>query len=507
MKMGTTISLSGQQQSQQRWLQLRRKFLGLLTVIGILYFGGLAILGNRLPSSGSSARTSLTSTTHSDNLKNSSVFLRSSDASSSASNAGAADIPAAAHEALCSKRFIDADNLRSFVWSHRAHLPFNEDKNSLSPSSNASPDTSRGSTIPNGAHLTGAADGSKVVLGELLQAGVRNFDVDVSLMCSTLVNNSTQTVTPAATAGRSAAAHDTAMPLDNCRYVVAHPATLTDKTRFEQSDKAPQTVQNFLDQIYSYCSSKGDLPITTRNTRLAAAGRTLHPLISLEMKFPELPHRLRFIQELQRHPIAPRTVIIATDPLSLQAVLPLVARAAANNGAEAGTEAGGSGVGGVAAAYRSRPLSSSDYTWPFQKQLRGAGREDNSSNSTDTSAGQEEYLKSILTEVTVPASQQNYETGTVSEAREVRVDQRYIGRGESMVQVHMPDIQLIDRPVPRSPETHAGNATGPLLVVAWVVDDEATLWQALGRGVDGVISNRAPQLLKALQLAHARLCR
>eukprot|EP00601_Ochromonadales_sp_CCMP2298_P031510 CAMPEP_0173333016 /NCGR_PEP_ID=MMETSP1144-20121109/4653_1 /TAXON_ID=483371 /ORGANISM="non described non described, Strain CCMP2298" /LENGTH=347 /DNA_ID=CAMNT_0014277923 /DNA_START=42 /DNA_END=1082 /DNA_ORIENTATION=+ len=261
---------------------------------------------------------------------------------------------------------LRSSQLSSLVWSHRASFPY----------PTHAPTTFHSVTIPTVPTApTLAADGSPSALLRLLHHGIRRFDVDV--LCIPYAPDTTHTTNP---------------PTPRCRYLVTHPSAVAGAagsasasvssaptpapltpptppappTPTLPSDQ-PQSVSDFLQQIYDHCQEYDKY----ENPAPAAAGASAstptpptpnyppHPLISLEMKFAPPQQRAALIRQVQLSPMSQYVVFIATDPSSLRDFLPLES-------------------GGVAAAYRSRPLTGGDYTWPGPSGGRGGGGGSNS---------------------------------------------------------------------------------------------------------------------------------
>jgi hypothetical protein len=143
-------------------------------------------------------------------------------------------------------------------------------------------------------------DGSRSAVKGLLDGGVLNFDVDVS--CRKREDAT------------------------SCDFVVAHPSLVTAQVA------SIQPVSSFLEQIYEF-------------TKKSKKG-TLVPTITLEMKFTAPHDQIDFVRTVQQLPLADKVAIIGADPQTLATVVPYIKQ------------------GGIAAAYRSLPLTDHDYNWP-----------------------------------------------------------------------------------------------------------------------------------------------
>lgn len=196
-------------------------------------------------------------------------------------------------EMLCEVSEVD---MVSKIWSHRAAL------DDIDPTTDK-----KRSTI----------DGSVEVTTELLNAGVSNYDVDISM---------------------------TKLKDNSWSYVVAHPSRLAAAVKKQQQGKF-QTVGAFLQQI---AAKHPDLP---------ARG---HPMVSIEPKFND-PARIReLVQEVVNHAgaIAARTHIVASDDQVLQAIHDAMRRVSVPSGLL---------LPGVALAYRSK-LSGAQFRWKDRQQ-------------------------------------------------------------------------------------------------------------------------------------------
>lgn len=147
-------------------------------------------------------------------------------------------------------------------------------------------------------------DGSRSAVQGLLESGVGNFDVDVT--CKELSGS------------------------DTFEFYVAHPTLVT------AGITSIQTVEAFLEQIYRFSEKKNK---KKRNGAFV-------PLITLEMKFKGQKQQADFVSIVQQSPLADRVAVIGSDPETLAGVLPHIHR------------------GGIAAAYRTQPLTDHDYRWP-----------------------------------------------------------------------------------------------------------------------------------------------
>mmetsp|Transcript_9505 Transcript_9505/g.15773 ORF Transcript_9505/g.15773 Transcript_9505/m.15773 type:complete len:480 (+) Transcript_9505:41-1480(+) len=344
-------------------------------------------------------------------------------------------------------------------------------------------------------------DGSRATLQYLLNNGVRNFDVDVSC----LEDPSTK----------------------QCIYVIAHPTHLY---KFSTSDvklhrnNSPQTVEDFLLQIYMYCQLK-------RVFHAAAGANRFYPLVTLEMKFREIHRELDLIHLVQNSPMAKHVALIFTDPHKLSLILPYI------------------GKGGVAAAYRSRPLSDRDYTWP--KTIGTAAGSSSSSSSSSSRSSAEQSLNndqpleftSVPSDLVLQSSAADSGTETLGFSRipphlaqlsQTKALFNTTGMGwvssvnfttqsiittgsvpRNFLQVYMPDIKLLTHPLAWDGQEQT-NQDHPIrkqrhrskfqLVLGWVVDTEEELWVALEKGVDGVISNNPVRLRHAVQNAYNTHC-
>ena len=313
-------------------------------------------------------------------------------------------------------------DLSSLVWSHRAHY---NDK---------------------------FIDGSQFALWQLLNAGIRGFDVDVS--CKKRSDGS-------------------------CDFVVAHPSTIA-------SEKVPiiaidahndvQTVNDFLLQLHEYFHNNHD---------------GMHPTVTLEMKFYDLKSQLAFIRLVQQSPLAEHVAIIGADPHTLSGIVSQIHR------------------GGIAAAYRTKPLTDHDYHWPTS-----------TSTVSETLTTDKHQLSTHLPLLI----QSEYSPSTTLRNSTLSTQVLTLPHNtaiHSFLQIYMPDIKLLTHPIikpifspiieistkeGRLPPTKTGKGNN-ILVVAWVVDDLMTLWDAVTyKGVDAVISNRPVQLLQLLQDTHDQYC-
>jgi len=404
---------------------------------------------------------------------------------------------------LCT--YNEAD-ISSFIWSHRGH------------------------------HSDLEVDASKEAVEALLKAGIRNFDVDVS--CKTVPNS------------------------DSCEFVIAHPSLFADKEKLEQR-KHVQALTAFLDQIFTY--SQGENEIRTPGTSMSPA----RPLITLEMKFTQLAQQVEFVKQVQQSRLAAHIAIIGTDPSVLQPLVPHLTHS------------------GVAAAYRTKPFTTHDYSWPeasynewqtVQSGWRFYSEEVVATSFTPVPSplitirharsdalNKAESTQQILSdassiaasaavldrEVSVPPG-----TQTIQIQTERRTERKFL-------QIYMPDVKLLkhqllwqnvadrikqvnsenNQSVVSEPESSGQLSSGNVLsevvgaavssissgfqsssagsagvlgvikrdahsiVVVWVVDTVSGLWDALGKGVDGVISNKPLMLLAEVMEAHARYCR
>ena len=280
-------------------------------------------------------------------------------------------------------------------------------------------------------------DGSQFALWQLLNAGIRGFDVDVS--CKKRSDGS-------------------------CDFVVAHPSTIA-------SEKVPiiaidahndvQTVNDFLLQLHEYFHNNHD---------------GMHPTVTLEMKFYDLKDQL---------------AIIGADPHTLSGIVSQIHR------------------GGIAATYRTKPLTDHDYHWPTS-----------TSTVSETLTTDKHQLSTHLPLLI----QSEYSPSTTLRNSTLSTQVLTLPHNtaiHSFLQIYMPDIKLLTHPIikpifspiieistkeGRLPPTKTGKGNN-ILVVAWVVDDLMTLWDAVTyKGVDAVISNRPVQLLQSLQDTHDQYC-
>lgn len=405
---------------------------------------------------------------------------------------------------LCTYQESD---LASLVWSHRGH------------------------------HSDLEIDASKEAVESLLKAGIRNFDVDVS--CKTVPNS------------------------ESCEFVIAHPSLFADKEKLEHR-KHVQTLAAFLDQIFSYSQAENEIKPP------GASSGPARPLITLEMKFTQLARQVEFVKQVQQSRLAAHIAIIGTDPSVLQPLVPHLTHS------------------GLAAAYRTKPFTTHDYSWPEASynewQTVQSGWKFYSEEVVATSftpvpppliathhAGSKVLNKAESTQQ-ILSDTSSISTSTAVLDREVSVPpgtqtiqiqtERPVQR--NFLQVYMPDVKLLKHqllwqnvaerikqvnstdsnpPVSADSESAGQPSAGSVLsdvigaavsglsssfqgisegtgiiasvakrdahsiVVVWVVDTVSGLWDALGKGVDGVISNKPLLLLAEVKKAHARYCR
>ena len=361
------------------------------------------------------------------------------------------------------------DGLASFVWSHRAHYSDLE------------------------------VDGSPEAVEQLLKFGIRNFDVDVS--CNILPGS------------------------DACEFVIAHPSVFADKEKMEHR-KHIKSVTAFLNQIHTYVQA---------NTREKSANtvNVLMPVITLEMKFTKASHQIEFAKLVQTSPLAAYVAIIGSDSTILQTILPYLSES------------------GVAAAYRTKPFTSHDYTWP-----EPAYSEHHTLSSGGLFFGEQTEKQSftsvpppiVIASAPKPAKSKADRSNAITKAQSSAVvdpnstsvstaalskeDVTLISNSQTLhirspqvtnrkyLQIYMPDVKLLKHPLQWQKEenlvkTTGQNSTVPsasahdpqTLVVAWVVDTNAELFDAIAKGVDGVISNRPVALLAELRSLYAQYCR
>lgn len=363
----------------------------------------------------------------------------------------------------------DESNLASLVWSHRAH------------------------------YSDEAVDGSEEAVKQLLKFGIRNFDVDVS--CNVLPSS------------------------DSCEFVIAHPSVLADKEKLEHRNHI-QTVSSFLNQIHTFVQAEKEVKPTK-------SIKVLMPLVTLEMKFTKLSHQIELAKLVQESPLAGNVAIIGSDPSILKNVLPYLTRS------------------GIAAAYRTKPLSTHDFTWPEPTHI-----ERHTLSSGGLFFGEQTEKQSFLPvppPLVVVRSAAPLAPASTDANDPFAVSREYL-------QIYMPDVKLLKYPllwqkvsgtpgepgqnsavikslhteneVNRSVSTdmRASSDTGnqrnstttaaippsmrsapsrdpQRLVVVWVVDTNAELFDAISKGVDGVISNRPVALLAELRSLYAQYCR
>lgn len=340
---------------------------------------------------------------------------------------------------LCS---YDQQDLSSVVWSHRAHVE-------------------------------NTVDGSSAAVALLLQAGIRNFDVDVSCKLNTETKQ--------------------------CEFLIAHPVALAEAAKSSE-DHSFQTVTAFLEQIFTYCTQANEMHNTLST-------RQLHPLVTLEMKFDEVAQHIALVEIVQKSPLADRVAMIGADPQRNAYMLPRIK------------------LGGIAAAYRSLPLTDHDYQWPTQA-ITVAG------SVSRKNAAEEEHLMLPVPPVLIvqheqQASQKSTKGATTQNIADKQSSVATVEDGTQSIhliqaanvplpflQVYMPDIKLVTYPVSWQQHTEKGagrsissrDRNGRMLVVAWVVDTPQLMWEAFEKGLDGVISNHPVELLEELSAAHRYHC-
>jgi len=171
-------------------------------------------------------------------------------------------------------------SISRFIWSHRAQI------------------------------AAGRIDGSRIVVQELLEAGIRNFDVDIS--CVALQAPST-----------------------HCNFIIAHPSVIRSVQNITHlpMEQLPQSVSAFLDQVHQFHTESNELERGP-------------PHITMEMKFHNPQHQLGIIRELHQHPMASRIALVLTNPAAVETLLQ------------------NTSCLGAALAYRNRPSNESDFVWP-----------------------------------------------------------------------------------------------------------------------------------------------
>jgi hypothetical protein len=353
----------------------------------------------------------------------------------------------AAIKTLCSYNHHD---LPSIIWSHRAH------------------------------HSSHQIDGSKLALGALLQAGIRNFDVDVSCKAESIGSP--------------------------CEYIIAHPSVLSINEGNIDHNMQLQTVEAFLGQVFTHCQGKNELSKLPPTT-----ARLLLPLITLEMKFSEPERQIAFVQHVQKLPLADHVAIIGTNPRMFVSLVPHLTHS------------------GLAAAYRSKPLSTQDFTWPNSSAMEWKVAVDGHISAFFSLVPPPLIIigrsKINVTDATgLPENTEQIAT-LVAGSQTIEVDNQRQS-GKPFLQVYMPDVKLLKNrlhwrmtqdessqrmeqklPTPMLPQENVElKARRDSLVVTWVVDSEAEMWTSLANKVDGVISNRPVPLLEALLHAHKLYC-
>jgi hypothetical protein len=234
-------------------------------------------------------------------------------------------------------------------------------------------------------------DGSRSAVKGLLDSGVLNFDVDVS--CRKREDAS------------------------SCDFVVAHPSLVTAQVA------SIQPVSSFLEQIYEYAKK--------------SKKETLVPTITLEMKLTAPQDQIDFVRTVQQLPLAGRVAIIGADPQTLAAVVPYIKQ------------------GGIAAAYRSLPLTDHDYNWPKASDSKGSSPEPAVSGPNSLSTGT--ILAPLVAESPPDSQNARVSAGTVSPAVKIAADTQtlYLDRASSehsgdkrsLLQVYMPDAKLVRAPI------------------------------------------------------------
>jgi hypothetical protein len=238
-------------------------------------------------------------------------------------------------------------------------------------------------------------DGSRSAVKGLLDSGVLNFDVDVS--CRKREDAS------------------------NCDFVVAHPSLVTAQVA------SIQPVSTFLEQIYEF----------TKKSKK----ETLVPTITLEMKFNAPRDQIDFVRTVQQLPLAGRVAIIGADPLTLAAVVPYIKQ------------------GGIAAAYRSLPLTDHDYNWPKASDYK---RPSEPAVAGANSLSMATILAPLVAESPPDSQNARVSDATDSPAVKIAADTQTLhmhhatsensgheksSRIKSMLQVHMPDAKLVRAPI------------------------------------------------------------
>lgn len=368
----------------------------------------------------------------------------SNDASISPPNT--AKLPNKVNRAVVSRLCgYDQQDLSSVVWSHRAHVE-------------------------------NTVDGSSAAVALLLQAGIRNFDVDVS--CQVITETK------------------------QCEFLIAHPVALAEAAgKGSGEEHSFQTVTAFLEQIFTYCTQANEMHNTLST-------RQLHPLVTLEMKFDEVAQHIALVEVVQKSPLADRVAMIGADPQRNAHMLPHIK------------------LGGIAAAYRSLPLTDHDYQWPIQAVSIA------SSASSKDGAGNDHLMLPVPPALIVQHEQQAAKVAAAQGTTKSSIATVEDGTQSihliqpakvplPFLQVYMPDIKLVTHPISwhQHTEKSAGRTgsssdaatermgrNGRMLVVAWVVDTPQLMWEAFEKGLDGVISNHPVELLEELSAAHRYHC-
>jgi hypothetical protein len=172
-----------------------------------------------------------------------------------------------------------------------------------------------------------------------------------------------------------------------------------------------QSVTAFLLQIYNYCKEHDGLIVNGKVK--------LRPAVTLEMKFTGSAEQISFVQLVQQSPLADHVAIIGADPLTLAGIVPHIRR------------------GGIAAAYRTLPLTDHDYNWP-------------ATTVPQDTAVHTLQLTPLVKYALEAATSEQHIIATVEEHSQTLVLPAPVSaaeEGQGLLQVYMPDFKLVKQRV------------------------------------------------------------
>ena len=309
---------------------------------------------------------------------------------------------------ICAMSF---DHLPFVVWSHRAYV-------------------------------AGHVDGSATATALLLEAGIFNFDVDVSIAAPVKGTPS--------------------------QFIIAHPMALTSTLNSDQL----QSVSSFLDQVY----------VAAAHTMSTPSSLSTHviPFVTLEPKFNTSYDLVRLLEEVDGTELGRQghVAVIARTPQDLEAIQSYYRSYTHDGGAR---DIGAYKLRAIAVAFRSHRSFHDDYIWnlcPYVGTVKFLPRY----ISEEETVRDQSTMGPVLSirQINMPDVKLLVSSVSTTCDRPVTPPRavKFGGSGE--------------RPFERTLDSRGDP------VVAWVVDTPDDLWQALAAGADAVISNKPIELRRAL---------